>query len=61
MSEYSELQSEFCPACGERVRDAWTVPVAASPKTEFVATLADGHVELTDAGLRVYQHAGGDE
>jgi hypothetical protein len=61
MSEYSELQSAYCPACGEPVRDAWTVPVAAAPKTEFVANLDDGHVEVTDAGLRVYQHANGGE
>ena len=61
MSEYSDLQASFCPACGEPVRDAWTVPLAASPKSEFVAEMPNGHVEATDAGLRVYQHTGGKE
>ena len=62
MTDATDLQADYCPACGAPVRDAWTVPVAAAPKVEFVAALDDGHIELSDAGVRVYHHAeGGDE
>jgi hypothetical protein len=61
MSEYTELQADYCPACGTKLREAWMVPLAASPKLEFVAETVNGHVEATDAGLRYYQHAEEDD